>query len=51
MVPCMIEPHNETKWTEYPAYSQIPILAWGVERVFQRNGDMELLRQCLPFCP
>jgi len=29
-------------------FSQIPILAWGVERVFQRNGDMELLRQCLP---
>ena len=29
-------------------FSQIPILAWGVERVFKRNGDMELLRQCLP---
>lgn len=47
MVPCMIEPHNETKWLEYPAYSQIPILAWGVERIYRRNGDKELVRQCL----
>ena len=47
MVPCMIEPHNETKWLGFPAYSQIPILAWGVERVFRRNGDKELVRQCL----
>jgi putative isomerase len=28
-------------------FSQHPILAWGVERVYQRNGDDELLRQCL----
>jgi len=28
-------------------FSQIPILAWGVERVYQRNGDRELLTQCL----
>jgi len=28
-------------------FSQIPILAWGVERVYQRNHDAELLRQCL----
>jgi putative isomerase len=28
-------------------FSQIPILAWGVERVYQRNGDKELLSQCL----
>ena len=47
MVPCMIEPHNETQWLEFPAYSQIPILAWGVERVYRRNGDQELIRQCL----
>jgi putative isomerase len=47
MVSCMIEPQNETKWLEYPAYSQIPILAWGVERVYRRNGDKELVRQCL----
>jgi len=29
-------------------FSQIPILAWGLERVYQRNGDKELLKQCLP---
>jgi len=29
-------------------FSQIPILAWGVERVYQRNGDKKLLEQCLP---
>lgn len=29
-------------------FSQIPILAWGVERVYRRNGDKELLNQCLP---
>lgn len=48
MVPCMIEPRGNVKpWFEYPAYSQIPILAWGIERVYQRNGDKELLRQSL----
>lgn len=33
---------------EVRQFSQIPILAWGVERVFRRNGDRELLSQCLP---
>jgi glycogen debranching enzyme len=47
MVPCMIEPRNTTTWLDYPAYSQIPILAWGLERAYQRNGDKELLRQGL----
>lgn len=28
-------------------FSQIPILAWGVERVFRRNGDRQLVDQCL----
>lgn len=28
-------------------FSQIPILAWGMERVYQRNRDKELLRQGL----
>jgi hypothetical protein len=46
MVPCMIEPKNQN-WLKYPAYSQIPILAWGMERVYQRNRDKELLRQGL----
>jgi hypothetical protein len=46
MVPCMIQPNNQN-WLRFPAYSQIPILAWGLERVFRRNGDKELLRQGL----
>lgn len=46
MVPCMIEPNNPN-WLRYPAYSQIPILAWGMERVFRRNSDKELLQQGL----
>jgi putative isomerase len=47
MIACMIEPKNTTTWNEYPAYSQIPILGWGLERVYKRNGDKELLRQSL----
>jgi len=29
-------------------WSQIPIIAWGLERVYRRNGDKELLNQALP---
>jgi putative isomerase len=32
---------------EVRLFSQIPILAWGVERVFRRNGDRELVDPCL----
>ena len=46
MVPCMIVPGRKN-WLKYPAYSQIPILAWGVERVYKRTGDKELVKQCL----
>jgi len=46
MIPCMIVPGKDD-WVQFPAYSQIPILAWGVERVYRRNGDKELVRQCL----
>jgi glycogen debranching enzyme len=31
-------------WEAFPAYSQAPLLAWGMERVYQRNHDTELLR-------
>jgi hypothetical protein len=31
-------------WETFPAYSQAPLLAWGMERVFTRNRDTELLR-------
>lgn len=34
-------------WRTFPAFSQIPILAWGMERVFLRNGDRALLRDGL----
>ncbi|MBN1418760.1 MAG: hypothetical protein JXP34_08280 [Planctomycetes bacterium] len=32
---------------EVRQFSQIPILAWGVERVYRRNGDGVLLERCL----
>lgn len=44
----MITVAIKTDPQEQRQFSQIPILAWGVERVFKRNGDKELLRQCLP---
>jgi putative isomerase len=47
MIACMIDPRNTETWNDMPAYSQIPILGWGLERVFERNGDKDLLRQCL----
>jgi len=28
-------------------FSQIPIIAWGLERVYQRNGDLELVKNSL----
>jgi putative isomerase len=33
-----------TMWETFPAYSQAPLLAWGMERVYLRNRDRELLR-------
>jgi len=38
----------KTSPQEVRQFSQIPLLAWGLERVFQRSGDRELLQQCLP---
>ncbi len=46
MIPCMIVPGKDD-WDKFPAYSQIPILAWGLERVYRRNGDKQLLREAL----
>ena len=43
----MITVAIKTAPQEERQFSQIPILAWGVERVYQRNGDKELLKQCL----
>lgn len=44
----MITVAIKTDPQEERQFSQIPILAWGLERVYQRNGDKELLKQCLP---
>jgi len=43
----MITVAIKTAPQEVRQFSQIPILAWGVERVYQRNRDRELLRQSL----
>ncbi len=43
----MITVAIKTEPQEVRQFSQIPILAWGVERVYRRNGDKELLQQCL----
>jgi len=43
----MITVAIKTAPQEVRQFSQIPILAWGVERVYRRNGDKELLEQCL----
>ncbi|MCD6392829.1 MAG: hypothetical protein J7M40_04915 [Planctomycetes bacterium] len=46
MIPCMIIPDN-TNWKDFPAYSQIPILGWGLERVYKRNKDKKLIKMAL----
>jgi putative isomerase len=43
----MITVAIKTAPQEVRQFSQIPILAWGVERVYGRNGDKQLLKQCL----
>jgi len=43
----MVTAAIKTAPQEVRQFSQIPILAWGVERVYQRNRDKELLEQCL----
>src|SRR5208337_1890418 len=35
-------------WLKFPVYSQAPLLAWGVEQVYRRNRDLELVRAALP---
>lgn len=50
MVANYISPFSEPgrlsgrNWETHPAYSQDPLLAWGMERVYRRNHDKELLR-------
>jgi len=35
---------NGKEWETFPAYSQAPLLAWGMERVYLRNHDKGLLQ-------
>jgi hypothetical protein len=42
-------PSSTTGWRTFPAYSQAPLLAWGIERVYQRNHDLQLVRTALPY--
>ena len=44
MVPCTIKPKLPQN-----GYSQIPILGWGCQKVFQQTNDPELLELCLPY--
>jgi len=43
----MITAAIKTAPQEVRRFSQIPILAWGLERVYQRNRDVKLLQQAL----
>ena len=43
----MITVAIKTAPQEVRQFSQIPILAWGLERVYRRNSDRQLLDQCL----
>ncbi len=43
----MITVAIKTEPQEVRQFSQIPILAWGVERVYRRNAGRQLLEQCL----
>lgn len=43
----MITVAIKTEPQDQREFSQIPILAWGVERVFQRTGDKKLVELCL----
>jgi glycogen debranching enzyme len=35
------------QWETFPTFSQAPLLAWGIERVYRRNTDIELVRRAL----
>lgn len=35
------------QWRTFPAYSQAPLLAWGMERVYKRTRDMQMVREGL----
>jgi hypothetical protein len=47
MLPCFMAPGAGKGWVKYPAYSQIAIVGWGLERVYRRTGDLELVKTYL----
>jgi putative isomerase len=46
MIPCSMRPGADWE-NEDHLFSQIPILAWGIERVYRRNGDRRLVEESL----
>lgn len=40
---------NGKEWRTLPVFSQAPLLAWGVERAYLRNHDLDLVRTALPY--
>ncbi|MGW8257645.1 MAG: MGH1-like glycoside hydrolase domain-containing protein [Thermoguttaceae bacterium] len=44
-----MEEHGDKNWDwkTFPAYSQMTNIGWGLERVYRRNGDIELVKRCL----
>jgi hypothetical protein len=40
---------NGKEWRTRPVFSQAPLLAWGIERVYRRNHDLDLVRAALPY--
>ena len=53
LVPNFIAPDSGTTeftgktWKTFPGFSQAPLIAWGVERVYRRNHDLQLVRESL----
>jgi putative isomerase len=31
-------------WQNFPMFSQAPLIAWGIEQIYRRTGDLELVR-------
>lgn len=54
MVPNFIAPDSGPPgftgkdWETFPGFSQAPLICWGVERVYRRTHDLELVRAALP---
>lgn len=38
---------NGKRWQTFPMFSQAPLIAWGMEQIYSRTGDVELVRSGL----